>query len=211
MSPLAGISVNAARGRLLFSAASKTRFNQVSISQRQLFDFLTGDKSDRTMEYAEKRPIGFSAEQMFDVVNTVAEYPEFVPYCKKVDIRKLSDSVLEADLQIGFPPLHERYSSKVTSLRPFVVRSVCTDGRLFNVLDTTWRFQPSDTDPRCCLLYYSLQFEFKSALHAKIANAFFNHIVRTMVKAFLKRAEKLHGPPAISYDKMVPEVIAYKG
>ena len=59
---------------------------------------------------------------MFDVVNNVADYPQFVPWCKKADVRKMSESVLEANLQIGFPPLHERYGSKVTALRPFVIR-----------------------------------------------------------------------------------------
>lgn len=58
---------------------------------------------------------------MFDVVNTVAEYPKFVPWCKKADVRKISNRVLEADLVIGFPPIHEAYRSKVTNLYPYVV------------------------------------------------------------------------------------------
>ena len=66
----------------------------------------------------------FSAEQMFDVVNSVSDYPQFVPWCKKAEVRKLSDNVVVAELKIGFPPLHEEYKSKVTSLRPLVVRVI---------------------------------------------------------------------------------------
>lgn len=58
---------------------------------------------------------------MFDVVNTVAEYPKFVPWCKEAKVRKITDRVLEAELFIGFPPLNEHYSSRVTSLYPHVV------------------------------------------------------------------------------------------
>jgi len=36
------------------------------------------------MSYAEQRVIGFSDAEMFDIVNTVAEYPKFVPWCKEV-------------------------------------------------------------------------------------------------------------------------------
>lgn len=59
---------------------------------------------------------------MFDVVFTVAEYPKFVPWCKRADVKKLSDRVFEAELHIGFPPLNEHYSSRVTALYPNVVR-----------------------------------------------------------------------------------------
>uniref|UniRef100_A0AC34Q597 Coenzyme Q-binding protein COQ10 START domain-containing protein n=1 Tax=Panagrolaimus sp. JU765 TaxID=591449 RepID=A0AC34Q597_9BILA len=177
--------------------------NHIKHGRRYLFNM---PSTNRTMKYAEKRLIGFSADQMFDVVNTVADYPQFVPYCKKADVRKISDHVVVAELKIGFPPIHEEYKSKVTSLRPFVVRSVCTDGRLFKVLDTTWRFHPAEGRPNCCILYYSIDFEFKSAFYAKFAHMFFDQIVRTMVSAFLKRAEKVYGTPAVGYDEMKPEM-----
>ena len=61
---------------------------------------------------------------MFNVVNSVSDYPQFVPWCKKADVSKLSDNVTVADLKIGFPPIHEEYKSKVTSLRPYVVRVI---------------------------------------------------------------------------------------
>jgi len=98
----------------------------------------------------------------------------------KVNVRKISDRVVSAELWIGFPPLQEHYSSRVTSLYPSVVhvsdqktildtcvmslfQSVCTDGRLFHMLDTTWRFgpPPKNRPNRACTLHYTLEFEFK--------------------------------------------------
>jgi ribosome-associated toxin RatA of RatAB toxin-antitoxin module len=64
----------------------------------------------------------FTAEQMYDIVYTVGEYPQFVPWCKRADVHKISDRVFEAELYIGFPPLSEHYRSRVTALYPNVIR-----------------------------------------------------------------------------------------
>jgi coenzyme Q-binding protein COQ10 len=59
---------------------------------------------------------------MFDVVYTIAEYPKFVPWCKKANVRKMGENALDAELFIGFPPLSEHYTSRVTALYPNVIR-----------------------------------------------------------------------------------------
>jgi len=162
------------------------------------------------MSYAEKRVIGFSNKQIFDVVSTVAEYPRFVPWCKSVVTKNLSNRIAEYELFIGFPPFHEHYTSRVTLLYPHVIHSVCKDGRLFHYLDTTWRFGPSppNFDSSCsCVLYFSLEFEFKSLIHAHLSSIFFAQIVRKMVSAFLSRAEELYGPSSIRADQQHPYMV----
>uniref|UniRef100_A0A0K0F819 Polyketide_cyc domain-containing protein n=1 Tax=Strongyloides venezuelensis TaxID=75913 RepID=A0A0K0F819_STRVS len=168
--------------------------------------------TNKIQAYAEKRIIGFSANQMYNVVNDVGQYSEFVPWCKKSEANKISDSLTLCDLTIGFPPLREKYRSRVTSLPPFVVHSVCADGSLFEVLDTTWRFGPGlSTDfDQTCTLYFSLKFKFKYSIHARISHLFFDQVVKTMVKAFLKRAEELYGPPSFNHFDSKVEIIDYK-
>lgn len=61
---------------------------------------------------------------MFDVVYSVGEYPKFVPWCTNAKVRKINERVSEAELKIGFPPIHEHYNSRITSLYPSVVH-VC--------------------------------------------------------------------------------------
>ncbi|KAI1722636.1 polyketide cyclase / dehydrase and lipid transport domain-containing protein [Ditylenchus destructor] len=147
--------------------------------------------------------------RMFDVVYTVADYPKFVPWCKGADVRKTSERAFDAELWIGFPPLQEHYSSRVTSLYPYVVNSYCTDGRLFHVLDTTWRFGPGPegSPKQSCTLHFTLQFEFKSALNAQLSQMFFGQVVRKMVTAFLCRAEHCYGPPSLDHFKQQPEIL----
>ncbi|CAD5209686.1 unnamed protein product [Bursaphelenchus xylophilus] len=149
--------------------------------------------------YDEKSIIGFSADQIFHVVYKVEDYPLFVPWCKNSVIHKRSAGILEAELFVGFPPLNEHYKSRVTTVYPYVIRSVCTDGRLFNIFDTIWRFgeAPSEYPKQTCLLHFTLEFEFKSNLYRHLANIVFAQVAKSMVHAFLKRAEFIYGPPSM--------------
>lgn len=82
----------------------------------------------RTKEYEGRKLVGFSMEQIYDVVADVRNYKDFVPFCKKSDVIFKSDDMLKANLVIGFPPINESYTSKVTTKRPRFVKAECTDG-----------------------------------------------------------------------------------
>jgi ribosome-associated toxin RatA of RatAB toxin-antitoxin module len=46
--------------------------------------------------------LGYSAEQMFALVNQVEDYPQFLPWCGEVDIRRREESKLVATVGINF-------------------------------------------------------------------------------------------------------------
>lgn len=143
---------------------------------------------------------------MFDVVADVAQYHHFVPWCRRSDVLEEHENVRITELEIGFPPLHESYQSRVILVRPSVVHSVVIGDSIFNTLETTFRFA-KDTD-HSCVLHYDLVFEFKYSLHSQIAHLFFDKVVTTMVGAFLHRAETIHGKPTISHSKA--EILRYR-
>ncbi|CAF1009841.1 unnamed protein product [Rotaria sp. Silwood1] len=153
----------------------------------------------KTQQYAEQRLLGYTSAEMYTVVVDVARYREFVPWCIRSDILKpVYPNMFKSNMEIGFQVVKEQYTALVTHQKPTLVKSVCTDGRLFNYLITEWRFLPGiDTEPRSCTLDFFVSFEFRSMLHATLAHMFFDEVVRQMVSAFLKRAEKLYGPPSM--------------
>ncbi|UJR33264.1 hypothetical protein I4U23_020719 [Adineta vaga] len=177
----------------------------ISIRHRTIFGMSSSKPTfpfglqNKTQQYTEQRLLGYTAVEMYEVVVDVQRYREFVPWCIRSDIIKPAyPHSFKAHMEIGFQVVKEQYTALVTYQKPTLVKSVCTDGRLFNHLITEWRFLPGiEKQPRSCVLDFSVSFEFRSMLHAKLAHMFFDEVVRQMVSAFLKRAEKLYGPSSM--------------
>lgn len=67
-------------------------------------------------------PTSYSPEQMYNVVANVDQYQQFVPWCKKSKVTKGRNGDMRAQLEIGFPPIVERYTSEVTVIPNHQVR-----------------------------------------------------------------------------------------
>lgn len=131
---------------------------------------------------------------MYTVVADVKNYRNFVPFCKKSSVLIEKKDFLRAELEIGFPPISESYTSNVSLVRPSLVCAVCTDGRLFSYLETTWRFSPGlRSNPQSCIIDFSIDFEFKSLLHSQLAYMFFDKVIKQMEEAFILEAKRRYG------------------
>src|SRR6266403_2100794 len=95
------------------------------------------------IKHAEQRLLGYRPEQLFDLVADVERYPEFLPWCIGARIRERSESLLVADLVIGFKLIRERFTSRVTMDRPHLgIETAYADGP-FKHLSNCWRFEPT--------------------------------------------------------------------
>ena len=62
--------------------------------------------------------IRHSAEQMFDLVTDVADYPNFLPWCGGVEIDRHDESGMEAKIHINFKGIHQHFTTHNEQKRP---------------------------------------------------------------------------------------------
>ncbi len=127
---------------------------------------------------------------MFDLVADVRRYPEFLPWVAAVRIKESSETLLVADMSVGFKSLRETFTSRVKLNRPAHVDVDYISGPLKH-LRNDWRFAPADGGGTH--LSFDVDFEFKSRLFERLAGAFFHEAFKRMVASFEARAQKLYG------------------
>ena len=140
--------------------------------------------------HAEKRPLPYTPEQLFALVEDVAKYPEFLPWCVGARVRSNDGHLIVADLVIGYKVFRERFTSKVILNHPDRIDVEYSDGP-FRYLNNHWKFEPNE-DGTTTIDFY-VDFEFRSRLMQKMIGVVFNEAVRRMVRAFEQRAHDLYG------------------
>ncbi|CUH40429.1 Ribosome association toxin RatA [Jannaschia seosinensis] len=148
--------------------------------------------------HSETRELPYTAQQMYDLVADVGNYPEFLPWTAAARIRSREDTadgeVMLADLVISFKVFRESFGSKVT-LHPKEKRieTEYLDGP-FRHMESEWRFEeiPNAANP-CCKVHFWVDFEFRNRLIGSVANRVFNEAMQRVVAAFEKRAKQLYG------------------
>jgi coenzyme Q-binding protein COQ10 len=144
--------------------------------------------------HAERQIVPYTPEQLFDLVADVGSYPRFLPWCVAARVRSRTDTHLLSDLTIGFGPFRESFTSRVTLDRPKCVVVKYENGP-FRYLNNQWAFSPHGTGTEVA---FFVDFEFRSRILQAAIGVVFNEAVRRMVKAFLKRARDVYGPPPVS-------------
>lgn len=143
--------------------------------------------------HSETRKLPYTADQMYDLVADVAQYPEFLPWCAAARIRSRTNEgpheVMDADLVISFKVFRERFGSRVI-LKPDekTVDTQYIDGP-FKFMKSTWCFRDV-TDG--CEVDFFVDFEFKNAILQGVIGVVFNEAMQRIVRAFEQRASDLY-------------------
>jgi len=134
--------------------------------------------------------IEYSAAQMYALVEDVAAYPEFLPWCGGTEILKREGEITRAAITIDFRGIKQRFSTENRAQPPQLIEMSLVDGP-FRQLDGSWRFKALGDN--ACKIEFRLHYEFSSKLLEKIFGPVFHFIASTFVDAFVKRAQQLYG------------------
>ena len=136
--------------------------------------------------------VPYSAEQMFDLIERVEDYPAFLPWCTRTELIERSDATVSAVVEVGFRELHVHVRTRNDKRRPEWMAIHMEDGS-FRHFRGEWKLTPLGT--LGCRIDFTLQYEL--ALHTeKLAGPLIDRAANQMVDAFVRRAETVYGPAA---------------
>ena len=131
----------------------------------------------------------FSAEQMFALVDAVADYPEFLPWCGGTSVTELDESRIRATVDINYHYVKQSFTTENVRVKPERIDMKLISGP-FKQLVGSWHFIA--LSPSACKIEFRLNYEFSSKLLEKVVGPVFHYIASTFVEAFIKRAELVY-------------------
>jgi len=131
-----------------------------------------------------------SAQRMFDLVNDVKRYPEFLPWCIDAHIQSESDTNLVAGLTIKKGGIKQSFTTRNEKQSPDWMSMELVDGP-FKKLNGLFKFQPLSDE--ACKVIFQLDFEVAGKILGLTLTPVFKQASNTMVDAFVKRADELYG------------------
>lgn len=128
-----------------------------------------------------------SAQAMFKLIDGVENYPQFLPWCGKVDIHEHTDTVTDVTIHIHYFGLKTHFRTRNDNRPPEHIAMHFVDGP-FKALSGIWNITPLDEN--ACKIEFSLDYEFSSTTLEKLIGPVFNKIATTFVDAFVKQANQ---------------------
>ena len=133
--------------------------------------------------------VAFSAESMFQLVNDVESYPEFLPGCAQSRIDAQSENAMRASLLIAKAGVKQWFTTQNALTQNSKIDMQLVDGP-FSHLSGGWQFTPLSES--ACKIELQLNFEFSSRLAQAAFGKVFNSIAASMVDAFTRRAKEVY-------------------
>lgn len=131
----------------------------------------------------------YSAQTMFDIVNDVATYPEFLPWCGDTKITLQTDQTMQASVLMKKGKLNHWFSTDNNMVSGKKIEMTLIDGP-FKSLDGVWEFTAFDETTSKVTL--TLNFEFSIGITAVLLSPIFTQIANSMVDSFCLRAHELN-------------------
>ncbi len=132
----------------------------------------------------------YSVEQMYQLINDVLAYPQFLPECSDSKIVSQDETTVTAALLVSKGGLKKWFTTKNTLISNQTVHLSLVDGP-FKKLEGRWQLTPLSED--ACKVSLELEYEFSSKVFDLAFGRVFNHLTNNMVNAFTERAKEVYG------------------
>ena len=151
--------------------------------------------------FSTTRRVPFTSRQMFDLVADVEQYPQFLPLCEGLSVKKREQAggkaVLICEMTVGYRALRETFTSRVL-LDPDVLQVHAGSvpeypSGPFRRVENRWSFADA---PGGCDVQFYIAYEFKSLMMQMLVGSLFDRVFRRYTQAFEERAHTVYGKPS---------------
>jgi ribosome-associated toxin RatA of RatAB toxin-antitoxin module len=132
----------------------------------------------------------YSAAEMYNLVNDIETYPQFLPWCRSTRVVLCGEDELRATIEMAKGAVHKTFTTSNRMQKYKMIDIRLLEGP-FQHLEGYWRFEPLRAD--ACKVSLDMEFEFSNALLRKVVEPVFKQIANSLVDAFCKRAVDLYG------------------
>lgn len=138
-----------------------------------------------------------SAAQMFNLVDAVEAYPEFLPWCSRTSVDYRDDHKTVATLHISYLKVRSHFTTENGKDFPTRMSLKLVDGP-FRRLEGLWQFKP--LAEHACKIEFELSYDFSNKVFEKVIGPVFQQIASTMTEAFVNRANDVYGDTNVRTD-----------
>lgn len=136
----------------------------------------------------------YSAKQMFDIVNGVAAYPDFLPWCGGAEVLSETEIEMNASVTIAKAGIKQTFQTRNHLVSGERIEMHLVEGP-FKHLKGEWHFKPLDEN--ACKIAFEVEFEVSSGLLNAAIGPIFEQIASTLVESFCTRAKTVYGEPLL--------------
>ena len=137
--------------------------------------------------------VNHSAEEMFDLVNDIEQYPKYLPGCAGARVINRTDEELVGELKLSKAGVSQKLVTRNRLDRPNSIRMELVEGD-FTAFDARWDF--TSLGDSACRVSLTMEFKIKSSLLGFAAEKLFSAVANSQVDAVVKRASQVYGQGA---------------
>lgn len=134
--------------------------------------------------------VGYSAERMFDLIETAEHYPLFLPWCAGASILERDEQTVSARITIDYHGVRLHFTTRNSKQRPEFMAIRLEHGP-FSHFEGEWRLRALAAE--ACRIEFRLRYEFRHRVTARLAGPVLERIANTLVDAFVSRADSVYG------------------
>lgn len=132
----------------------------------------------------------YPAPALFELVNDVARYPEFLPWCSSSEVLDVSQTHMRASLAVAKGGVSQRFITRNALVWGQSIDLTLEEGP-FSHLHGRWVFKA--LGDKACKISLDLTFDYAGPLVRVTLGPLFNQAANTLMDAFCQRAKQLYG------------------